>query len=184
MSDCVVFFTGAVPSGPEAERYLDMAYCCGRDASKAGFVHANGGTSGMMPQLARGGASVGGIVHGVALQKYANPIPEYATYRVFEKLRERQEVLIALGNAFVALPGGVGTAYEVLDIVCHMAIEQIPRHYPMICVGEEDHAEIDLLLKGVMKRGFGYTDVREFVTFVPHYDRALELLDQYRAGRG
>ena len=44
---------------------------------------------------------------------------------IFDNITERQSKLIELGDIFLALPGGFGTIYELLEVITKNQIEEI-----------------------------------------------------------
>ncbi len=87
-----------------------------------------GGNVGMMGELARSVLAHGGAVNGI--------IPEFLVERehalrtahgltVTRDMHERKRKMFELADAFVALPGGVGTLEEIVE---HMTWAQLGRH--------------------------------------------------------
>lgn len=86
-----------------------------------GLVYGGGGT-GLMGEVARAALAAGGAVTGVMphflVDKEAalHPQPDL---RVVHSMHERKAVLAKLSDAFVTLPGGLGTMEELFEIWSH-----------------------------------------------------------------
>jgi uncharacterized protein (TIGR00730 family) len=94
------------------------AFSLGRQLAEADFTLANGGYGGTMLAAAKGARSVGGSVIGVTCRAFKRGrANEFVTdERPTDSLSERLSTLIALGDAYVVLPGGTGTLYELADV--------------------------------------------------------------------
>lgn len=113
-----VFGSGNVNEG---DAVFDMALTLGRRLAKAGFTLANGGYGGTMMAAAKGAASAGGEVIGVTCRAFKRGrVNTYVTdERPTETLSERLAMLIALGDAYIVLPGGTGTLLELAEVWEH-----------------------------------------------------------------
>jgi len=79
-----------------------------------------GGRRGLMGEAARAAMAAGGKVIGVMPHFLA--APEVANHditelRMVDTLAQRKEVMCTLSDAFVCLPGGVGTLDELLEMI-------------------------------------------------------------------
>lgn len=108
--------------GSSRPRPGDTAYrlACevGRTVARTGWTLVNGGYGGTMEASARGAQEAGGRVIGVTCQALGRSGPNaYVTEeRPTASLEERLAMLVALGRAYVALPGGTGTLLEVARV--------------------------------------------------------------------
>jgi uncharacterized protein (TIGR00730 family) len=101
--------------------YADAARALGRTLAGRGLTLVYGGSNvGMMRELADAALGAGGRVVGV--------IPEHlvgwerahrglSELRVVGSMHERKALMVELGDAFVALPGGVGTLDELFEVL-------------------------------------------------------------------
>ena len=79
-----------------------------------------GGEVGLMGVAARSALAAGGAVLGIIPRRLLDREVgkrDLTELRVTATMFERKELLIAEGDAFVALPGGFGTLDEILDVV-------------------------------------------------------------------
>jgi uncharacterized protein (TIGR00730 family) len=82
-----------------------------------GLVYGGGG-NGLMGDVARAVRASGGTVTGIipkALVARENPYTEVDEYVVTENLHQRKMMMFERSDAFVALPGGLGTLEELVE---------------------------------------------------------------------
>ena len=90
---------------------VNLAYDLGRQLALSGHRVINGGGPGLMDQTLQGAKSAGGETYGIRLEKQGRVHSECADQiEVFHGLWERQKRLISMGDAYIALPGGIGDA--------------------------------------------------------------------------
>lgn len=87
-----------------------------------------GGSLGLMGRVARAALSAGGTVVGIIPQFLHDRevmLHEVTELIVTDDMHERKRLMFEYSDAFVALPGGVGTLEEVVEI---MTWSQLGRH--------------------------------------------------------
>jgi uncharacterized protein (TIGR00730 family) len=89
-----------------AERGIGLVYGGGRVGLMGGLADA---------ALAAGGEVVGVIPRGLVDRELAHP--GLTELRVVDTLHERKAVMAELADAFIALPGGLGTLEELSEVV-------------------------------------------------------------------
>ena len=107
-------------SGTRPE-YADAARALARElvARRLGMVYG-GGTVGLMgvvadAMLAAGGDVVGVIPHALMAREIGHP--GVTALHVVDSMHERKALMADLADAFIALPGGVGTLEEVFEAI-------------------------------------------------------------------
>ncbi len=112
-------FCGA--SLPRSEQITEAARQLGRAIARGGHTLLYGGSNlGLMGAMSGAALQEGGRVVGVIPTFFSDdiihsqPVSELVRVRT---LAERKEYLIAHSDAFVALPGGIGTLDEVLEVM-------------------------------------------------------------------
>lgn len=111
-----------------------------------------GGRFGLMGAVSRGARAAGGRTIGVILQQFVDKnvhctaAHEMATV---QDMRSRKRGLDEGGDAFIALPGGLGTLEELLEV---MSFKQIGLHDKPIVVLDTDGYWQPLL--EMLERGF------------------------------
>jgi len=113
----VCVFCGSSPGARPA--YAAAAAALGREliARGIGLVYG-GGRVGLMGEIARTVHAGGGEVIGVIprdLQARGLGMTDLPDLRVVETMHERKALMAELSDAFVALPGGLGTLEEILE---------------------------------------------------------------------
>jgi uncharacterized protein (TIGR00730 family) len=115
----VTVFCGARTGSSPA--YMAAAAELGSRLATAGFEVVYGGASiGLMGALADGALTRGGVVTGVIPRGMVDVEIEHrglTSLHVVESMHERKALMIKLADAFVALPGGLGTGEELLEVL-------------------------------------------------------------------
>ncbi len=99
--------------------YMKSARTMGREMAERGLaVVYGGGRTGLMGALADGALEAGGEVIGVmphALVEREVAHSGLTALRIVDSMHERKAMLAELSDAFVALPGGLGTLEELFE---------------------------------------------------------------------
>ncbi|HLF26766.1 MAG TPA: LOG family protein [Anaerolineae bacterium] len=132
----VAVYGSNAPKPDEAD--YEQARRLGRLLAQAGYVVATGGYGGTMEGASRGAQEAGGHVIGVttsifdAVRLSCNP---YVAEEIkFPTLFQRLHYLVTCADAWVALPGGIGTLSEVALTWSLMQVGEIERK-PFVLVG-------------------------------------------------
>ena len=115
----ICVFCGSSPGG--SPEYVAVARQLGEVLASRdiGLVY-DGARVGTMGELARSVLSCGGRVTGVIprdLAKARVAFTELADLRIVATMHERKATMIDLADGFIALPGGLGTLEEFLEVV-------------------------------------------------------------------
>ena len=118
----VCVYCGSSPGNDPA--YLEAGKTLGRSLGEAGLrLVYGGGTKGIMGAVAQGTMEAGGKVTGTiprfqmnkeATEKTLGQLDELV---VTEDMHERKHRMFEESDAFVTLPGGIGTLEEVIEIM-------------------------------------------------------------------
>jgi uncharacterized protein (TIGR00730 family) len=128
-------------SGPGSNpAFVEAARAFGRILAENGIqLIYGGGSVGLMGELAKSVVDHGGVVTGI--------IPEFLTAREFmfkraqemivtRDMHERKRLMFERADAFVALPGGIGTLEELVE---QMTWAQLGRHKKPILIANIEH---------------------------------------------
>ncbi|AZO55525.1 MULTISPECIES: TIGR00730 family Rossman fold protein [unclassified Mesorhizobium] len=133
----VCVYCGSSPGRDEI--YVKAGHLLGRSIAKAGLrLVYGGGTKGIMGAVAEGALKAGGKVTGIIPRFLINrEATETALDRLDELLitdnmHERKHKMFEKSDAFVALPGGIGTVEEIVEI---MTWAQLGHHRKPIVFG-------------------------------------------------
>lgn len=143
---------GAASSAIHPE-FLAGAEALGRALAQAsiGLVFG-GGDTGVMGACARGCASLGGEIIGVAPRFFDRPGVLYQSctqLHFTETMRERKALMEELSDGFIVAPGGIGTFEEFFEI---FTLRQLGRHQkPIWILNLRDYYTplLELLRRGV-----------------------------------
>jgi len=175
--DSICVFCGASPGNQAI--YMDAATSFGAELGRHGIrLIYGGGKSGLMGCVADSALTAGGEVTGV--------IPNYLKDRelghrkltnleIVNSMHERKQRMFDLADGIVALPGGVGTLEEVLEIITW---KQLGMHNkPIILLnsmGYWDHLN-DLILNTIT-HGFAKTRTKDLYEMVAHSTEIIPAL--------
>ncbi|ESY66021.1 TIGR00730 family Rossman fold protein [Mesorhizobium sp. M0051] len=133
----VCVYCGSSPGRDEI--YIKAGHLLGRSIAKAGLrLIYGGGTKGIMGAVAEGALRAGGKVTGIIPRFLINrEATETALDRLDELLitdnmHERKHKMFEKSDAFVALPGGIGTVEEIVEV---MTWAQLGHHRKPIVFG-------------------------------------------------
>lgn len=87
-----------------------------------------GSKTGLMGRLAKSALEAGGEVIGVEPQFFMDEGVQYEGLTeliVTRDMTARKEKMIALGDAFIAVPGGTGTLEEITEVMSKVALKQL-----------------------------------------------------------
>jgi uncharacterized protein (TIGR00730 family) len=103
-----------------SEESADGARALGRALGKAGITIVYGGTTkGLMGVVSDAALACGGSVHGViteSLHQRGHSHSGLTKHETALTLRDRKERMVELADAFIALPGGIGTIEELMEV--------------------------------------------------------------------
>jgi uncharacterized protein (TIGR00730 family) len=133
----VCVYCGSSPGRDET--YAKAGHLLGRSIARSGLrLIYGGGTKGIMGAVAEGALRAGGKVTGIIPRFLINKeATETALDRldelvITENMHERKHRMFDKSDAFVALPGGIGTVEEIVEI---MTWGQLGHHRKPIVFG-------------------------------------------------
>ncbi len=142
------------------ERLLTQGESLGRALARAGHEVVYGGTAmGTMGAVADGARSEGGRVIGVlpAFLRDRGIADEACDELVVTgDLLERKREMLGRSDAFLALPGGLGTLDELLEVVTHIQLGQLTGPVVLLDAGGFWDALLGLL-HGLQAQGLART---------------------------
>jgi uncharacterized protein (TIGR00730 family) len=147
-----------------------------------GLVYGGGG-NGLMGDVARSVRASGGTVTGIipaTLVARENPFTEVDEYIIVDNLHQRKMLMFERSDAFVALPGGLGTLEELVE---QLTWVQLGFHEkPVILANIQNYWDKLLQLLDQMR---GETFIREGLvpryTIVDDVENIVPMLTQVRS---
>lgn len=124
---------GVRPAYAEAARKLGRAMA----AEKIGLVYG-GASVGLMGEIAKAVMEAGGRVIGIRppdLPAHETPLEKIDELIHVQSLHERKMLMFERSDAFVALPGGVGTLEELVEQITWV---QLGHHHKPVVIANVD----------------------------------------------
>jgi len=100
--------------------YAETAHNLGSVLARHNLELVCGGAAiGLMGVLADAALEAGGRVIGVISESFSSRVshPELAELHVVSSMHEREKLMFDLSDAFIALPGGMGTFEELAEML-------------------------------------------------------------------
>ena len=170
-----------------AQIYYDEACALGAALARRGHrIVFGGGTSGLMGAAARGAKSEGGYLIGVAPRFFDEPgiLYEECDEMLFtETMSERKKLMEDSSDAFVTLPGGIGTFEEFFEA---LTLKQLGRHAKAMAVLNTNgyYDAMEAMLRRAVDEEFltesgkalyaVFTDPDELVSYIETYNAQPE----------
>jgi uncharacterized protein (TIGR00730 family) len=118
-------------------RYGEAADQLGAEIARMGArLVFGGGGRGLMGRVARATMSAGGEVIGIIprfLQDREEATQEWSELTVVDDMHQRKQIMFERADAFVALPGGVGTLEELVE---QLTWVQLDRHRKPVVIAD------------------------------------------------
>lgn len=155
-------FAGTQPGTKIA--YRRAADDLGRLLARRGIgIVYGGGSSGLMGAIADAALDEGGSVIGIIpdfLTKAEQPHPALTELRVVETMHQRKAIMAQLSDGFIALPGGIGTLEEILEM---LTWKQLGRHNnPLGLLNCDDYyTPLTTMLDHAVNQGFLKSEDRD-----------------------
>jgi uncharacterized protein (TIGR00730 family) len=139
------------------QRYLDLARTAGDAIARRGWGLVSGaGSISMMGEVGRAARAAGGHTVGVipdALVAMEVADHDSDEFIVTRDMRQRKGIMDERSDAFLALPGGIGTLEELVEVWTARSLNM--HHKPVVVLdpwGDYDH--LHALLDHWVSRGF------------------------------
>jgi hypothetical protein len=163
----ICVFCGSSPGCKPA--YAEAARALGRLIGEQGCTLVfGGGAVGLMGEVARAARDSGAPVIGILpafLRGLEPPLKSAEELIITPDLQQRKSRMLALANAFVILPGGLGTLDEYFEVVTTTQLRVHAK--PIILVDVEDYfAPLRALLDRVVTEGFARAEITSHHEFV------------------
>lgn len=164
------------------EEYIRRVEALGEEMVKRGHsLVFGGGGNGLMGATARGVQSQGGYIVGVipsffenenieAVFEYCDEVVETAT------MRERKQIMEDRSDAFIIVPGGIGTFEEFFEI---MTLRQLCRHNKPIALYNINgyYNELNAMMQAAVEKGFVRSAVDALYKTTDDIDELFEFLE-------
>jgi hypothetical protein len=160
------------------EVYHEAARRVGAALARGGHVMVyGGGRTGLMGSVADAALEAGGVVEGVILDAFVrHDVHHRGLHRLDEvgDMRSRKRGLEEGTDAFIALPGGLGTLEEVLEVLSFRKLGLHAR--PTVLLDTEGfYAPLVAQIERAIRDEFDRADVRESFAVTRDPDAAVAL---------
>ncbi len=165
--------------------YIKAVEELGRKMAKRGHALVYGaGASGLMGAVARGVYAEGGKITGVAPTFFNvdGVLFEHCTQLIYtETMRERKQIMEDTADAFIMVPGGVGTFDEFFEI---LTLKQLDRHNKAMVVFNSNHYydALGSMMEKAVSEGFVSEPTLELYQVMDDVDAILDYIEHYTAG--
>ena len=168
-----VFGSSAIRPG---DKEYELAEQLGGALAHAGYAVCNGGYMGSMEACAKGASEAGGEAIGVTTNDFATRTPNPFLSRELRQasLIRRIDTLVRTGDAFVVLPGGVGTLAELM-VVWNLSVNGRLPGKPLYLFGSHYKRVVEFFssLPEIEEKHLRYLEV------VTSVDSLLQRLQEY-----
>ncbi len=176
----VCVFCGSNPGNTEA--YADAAAQLGKTLAEKGLGVVYGGSSvGLMGRVADAALAAGGEVFGVIPEKLrAKEIyhTELTKLHVVESMHDRKALMAKMADAFIALPGGIGTFEEFFEVLTWNQLGYHQKPCGLLNVNGY-YAQMANFLDNVVQEGFLMQEHRNMVLASDSPEELLEKFESY-----
>ena len=162
-------------------RLREAVQALGHWVGESGNALVYGGSkTGLMGELAKAVLEAGGKVTGVEPQFFMDAGFQYnglTELIVTKDMSERKAKMIALGDAFIAFPGGTGTLEEIAEVMSKVSL----RHLDAPCILYNLHGYYDglkALLARMIEKGLSSPERQQGIYFVEDLEQIKEILQK------
>ena len=162
------------------QRWLDLAADLGRELGRRGHSLVSGGSCvGMMGALADGARSAGAHTLGIIPQSLVDiEVADRASDElvVTDGMFERKAVMIDKADAFLVLPGGLGTLDELFEVWTTATLGIHAK--PLVLLDADGfYSGLVAWLRGLTEHNFTYPGAMDMLHVVPSVAAALDLIE-------
>lgn len=172
---------GAASPTIDAE-YIEKVEQLGKKMAERGHsLVFGGGGNGLMGAAARGvrrgGGSIVGVIPRFFEDEGVEAICDFCTELVFtETMRERKQIMEDRSDAFIVVPGGIGTFEEFFEI---LTLKQLCRHRKPIAIYNIRgyYNELNATMESAIKKNFIRSNCGSLYFLSDDPDRLLEYVE-------
>lgn len=180
----ICVFCGSA-SGKDAA-YAEAARELGRLIGERGHTLVfGGGAVGLMGEVARAARGAGATIIGILpafLRGLEPPLKSAEELIITPDLQQRKSRMLALADAFVILPGGLGTLDEYFEVITTTQLRVHAK--PIILVDVANYyAPLKELLDRVVAQGFARAEIASYHAFVATPREAVEKIEALLTSR-
>ena len=132
-----------------------------------------------MNEVLRGAYEANGKTIGIGLDIPGREQSKFAQkFELYKTINKRLCRLIELADAFLVLPGGIGTAYETFEILIQKKLKLMQLDKPIILIGKF-YTQLDFFLQEIESEKFSKVPMASIYTKTQTIEQALRILKKY-----
>lgn len=175
----VCVFCGARPGASPG--YAALARQTGERLAQGGITLVyGGGALGLMGVVAGAALEAGGNVIGIIpdyLQRMEVLLPGLSETIIVDTLLERKRLMAERSDAFVSLPGGIGTLDEMVEMITWSALRESAK--PNILIDHDGYWQpFAGLIDHFVSQGFADDSLRSHWTMAPDVSAMMKILTE------
>jgi uncharacterized protein (TIGR00730 family) len=160
--------------------FRDAARAIGAGIAKMGYLLVfGGGGLGLMGDVARAALEGGSQIQGIMpafLQALEPEVSPQEMLIVTPHMQERKNLMLEMSDAFIVLPGGLGTFDEFFEVVTEAQLGV--HNKPIIVVNVSGYYDaLDAMLHAIVKAGFAKEKTLKLYYLADGAEAALEILE-------
>ena len=161
--------------------FREAARAIGAGIAKMGYLLVfGGGGLGLMGEVARAALDGGGDIQGIMpgfLQALEPEVSPQEKLIVTPHLQERKTLMLQMSDAFLVLPGGLGTFDEFFEVAVEAQLQVHTK--PIIVVNVNGYFDtLDALLHAIIQAGFARDTILKLYHLADGADAALKILKE------
>jgi hypothetical protein len=140
-----------------------------------------GGNVGLMGEVAQAAHAAGAPILGVLpsfLQHLEQPLKTAEELVIVPDMQQRKAIMLERSDAFIALPGGLGTFDEIFEV---LSTAQLQVHKkPMVLIDSEGYfSHFEPLIARIVREGFAIRSIENFYRILPTPEAALDFVGAF-----
>ncbi len=161
---------------PHNESFIELAARCGEVIGELGLtlVYGGGGT-GLMGVVSKAANERGAEVVGIypRFLHEREPLSRHVSEAfIVDSMFERKKIMIERSDAFIILPGGVGTLDEIFEIITLKTLEMLDK--PLIFINKDGYWDtLNDMLRHIADNNLVSPHVFDSYRFVPTVEEAF-----------
>lgn len=145
----IIAVFGSARVQPDDDVY-QQSYALGRALAHAGYITMTGGYAGVMEAASKGAKEADGQAQGITVASLEYIGESRTNQWVTEEIRyatlpERVKHLVDTADAYIVMPGGIGTAQEIIEVWQQMRLGDLPEK-PLFIYGNFWKPMIQMML--------------------------------------
>jgi uncharacterized protein (TIGR00730 family) len=160
--------------------FREAARAIGTGIAKMGYsLVFGGGGLGLMGDVAKAALAGGSTIQGIMpafLQALEPEVSPQEKLIVTPHMQERKTLMLQMSDAFLVLPGGLGTFDEFFEVLTEAQLDVHTK--PIIVVNVSGYYDaLDAMLHATIKAGFAREKVMKLYYLADGAEAALEILE-------